>query len=471
MMSRKLCVFLVSHLTIVFGLQKLIPSTDAKQTQRALHAVPRSAVAGTQTSAGNLKRSTTQSGALTRNSTISSDTSASIETSASNETSQLNMSDFSESGYQAIVAVRTNGKMGNYVRTYLASKGKVVSNHSAFVEFLPEYSGMRNSHSFSSLVAALENATFVTSDPGEFELGDITLPHDFSEHAYQEIVALRSNGVMGQYVRNYLASKGKTVSDHSAFAHFLPEFSGRRNSHSFSDLVAALENASFVTQSLTDAIETDSAIELLDNDELLELWDEPTAANADPLLEQADSLLNMTDPDDEDEPTRRRDDGKQEPTAANADMWMEQIDSLLNLSEPFDEDELTRLRDDGSQIDPVGNDSEEAPDTESGFDRVLESLDHELAQTSGHGTQVAPVGNESEDAPDTDSGVDRALESLPKLLESEPSPQGELPPFRDADEHAELAESEPEDISADIEDSFGNFTSMLIELNNTGVRQ
>eukprot|EP00928_Gymnodinium_smaydae_P048037 TRINITY_DN32087_c0_g1_i1.p1 TRINITY_DN32087_c0_g1~~TRINITY_DN32087_c0_g1_i1.p1 ORF type:complete len:294 (+),score=47.11 TRINITY_DN32087_c0_g1_i1:49-882(+) len=151
----------------------------------------------------------------------------------------------------SFVDAKSNSEMEQYLKTYLASLGKKVANQSAFERHIADLRGNRSSRHYQSLMDSVENATFVM--------------FDFSEAGYQAIVSMRRNGKMGQYVRKYLSSKGKMVSNYSAFKHFLPEFSGMRNSHNFSSLVAALENATFVAQDLSKTTQT---MPVLDNQEM-----------------------------------------------------------------------------------------------------------------------------------------------------------------------------------------------------------
>eukprot|EP00928_Gymnodinium_smaydae_P085941 TRINITY_DN696_c0_g1_i4.p1 TRINITY_DN696_c0_g1~~TRINITY_DN696_c0_g1_i4.p1 ORF type:complete len:327 (-),score=85.67 TRINITY_DN696_c0_g1_i4:157-1137(-) len=68
--------------------------------------------------------------------------------------------EFSEDGYQAVAALKDNGKMGEYVRAYLSSQHKTVVDFDAFRAFLPEYSGMRGTKNFQALARALNSAPF-----------------------------------------------------------------------------------------------------------------------------------------------------------------------------------------------------------------------------------------------------------------------------------------------------------------------
>eukprot|EP00928_Gymnodinium_smaydae_P027866 TRINITY_DN2140_c0_g2_i1.p1 TRINITY_DN2140_c0_g2~~TRINITY_DN2140_c0_g2_i1.p1 ORF type:complete len:321 (-),score=77.14 TRINITY_DN2140_c0_g2_i1:120-1082(-) len=69
---------------------------------------------------------------------------------------------FDEAGYQAIVELKNNGRMGKYIRKLLAAEGAGVTDEDSFKSFVPKFSGTKGSRSFAKLLSALENAPFVS---------------------------------------------------------------------------------------------------------------------------------------------------------------------------------------------------------------------------------------------------------------------------------------------------------------------
>eukprot|EP00928_Gymnodinium_smaydae_P048509 TRINITY_DN32438_c0_g1_i1.p1 TRINITY_DN32438_c0_g1~~TRINITY_DN32438_c0_g1_i1.p1 ORF type:complete len:575 (+),score=101.24 TRINITY_DN32438_c0_g1_i1:76-1725(+) len=69
---------------------------------------------------------------------------------------------FDEEGYQAVLKLKTNGKMGEFIRGYLKSTNREVSDMDAFRKFVPNFSGMREQGTtFQMLQTVLDAAPFV----------------------------------------------------------------------------------------------------------------------------------------------------------------------------------------------------------------------------------------------------------------------------------------------------------------------
>eukprot|EP00928_Gymnodinium_smaydae_P085949 TRINITY_DN696_c0_g4_i1.p1 TRINITY_DN696_c0_g4~~TRINITY_DN696_c0_g4_i1.p1 ORF type:complete len:591 (-),score=133.67 TRINITY_DN696_c0_g4_i1:56-1828(-) len=66
--------------------------------------------------------------------------------------------ELSEAGYQAVAALKDNGRMGLFVRTLLESQGRVIANMDAFRALLPRFSGMQGVKSYEALVNELSHA-------------------------------------------------------------------------------------------------------------------------------------------------------------------------------------------------------------------------------------------------------------------------------------------------------------------------
>eukprot|EP00928_Gymnodinium_smaydae_P039956 TRINITY_DN2717_c0_g1_i5.p1 TRINITY_DN2717_c0_g1~~TRINITY_DN2717_c0_g1_i5.p1 ORF type:complete len:303 (-),score=62.46 TRINITY_DN2717_c0_g1_i5:130-1038(-) len=68
---------------------------------------------------------------------------------------------FNEAGYQMVAALKSNGKMGQYARKFLAKNGYKVTDLEAFQAMLPEFSGRKATHHFEAFKNALTRAPFV----------------------------------------------------------------------------------------------------------------------------------------------------------------------------------------------------------------------------------------------------------------------------------------------------------------------
>eukprot|EP00928_Gymnodinium_smaydae_P084932 TRINITY_DN6820_c0_g1_i35.p1 TRINITY_DN6820_c0_g1~~TRINITY_DN6820_c0_g1_i35.p1 ORF type:complete len:668 (-),score=84.20 TRINITY_DN6820_c0_g1_i35:411-2414(-) len=206
-----------------------------------------------------------------------------LKSAATSGVASLN-DDFNEATYQKVVELRKNGKMGQFIRSLLTSVHASVTDQKAFAAFIPDYSGVKGSQTFASLVSALRVAPFVsdgaalppletahdaeapaltriiepassvTSASGSglpaSPKGPISSASDsegeFTEAEYQKVASLKKNGEMGAFIRRYLASIHSSVADPVAFAAFVPKFSGTKGIQSFDLLVAALKDAPFV---------------------------------------------------------------------------------------------------------------------------------------------------------------------------------------------------------------------------------
>eukprot|EP00928_Gymnodinium_smaydae_P046622 TRINITY_DN3106_c0_g1_i1.p1 TRINITY_DN3106_c0_g1~~TRINITY_DN3106_c0_g1_i1.p1 ORF type:complete len:516 (-),score=126.91 TRINITY_DN3106_c0_g1_i1:781-2328(-) len=117
--------------------------------------------------------------------------------------------------------------------------------------------------------------------------------NEFSDASYEELLARRNNGETGAYIRGLLAACGAKVADMDAFKKFVPEFSGRRGTRTFAQLLDALQHAAFVVPVSNNLTKLHAEVESPQDALHASVLRASTSASSDDAVDAADAERSM----------------------------------------------------------------------------------------------------------------------------------------------------------------------------------